>query len=105
MAAQETEGHFKDHPSPLDKYKIWNSNNIKKQYFKHVSVPSLDNGIAVIIICVHNQPLFPKYTKDAGHKAERELWGEESEEPWGCVKARADLVLLEVIVQLTVVVV
>lgn len=44
-------------------------------------------------------------TKDAGHKAERELRGEESEEPRRGVEARADLVLLEVIVQLAVVVV
>lgn len=44
-------------------------------------------------------------TEDAGHKAERELRGEESEKPRCRVEARTDLVLLEVIVQLAVVVV
>lgn len=44
------------------------------------------------------------YTKNARHKAEGELRGEEREEPRRCVEARADLVLLEVIVQVPVVV-
>lgn len=60
-------------------------------------------------MCVQTQgPLLKKkyiYTKDAGHKAEGELWGEESEEPRCCVEARGDLVLLKVVVQLVVVVV
>lgn len=46
-----------------------------------------------------------RYTKDAGHEAEGELRGEEREEPGRRVEARADLVLLEVVVQLAVVVV
>lgn len=45
------------------------------------------------------------YTEDAGHKVERELRGEEREEPGRRVEAGADLVLLEVVVQVTVVVV
>lgn len=45
------------------------------------------------------------YTKDAGHKAEGELRGKEREEPRRGVEARADLVLLKVVVQLTVIVV
>lgn len=110
MAAQQTEGHFKDHPGPLDKYKIWNKNNTgTENKTKHLNTfpSSLENSVVPIIICVceQTQPLFKKYTEDAGHEAERELWGEESEEPGRCVKARADLVLLEVIVQLAVVVV
>lgn len=44
-------------------------------------------------------------TKNTRHKAKWELRGEECEEPRCCVKAWADLVILEVIVQLTVVVV
>lgn len=43
-------------------------------------------------------------TKNPWHKAKWELWGEECEEPRCCVKAWADLVILQVIVQLTVVV-
>lgn len=46
-----------------------------------------------------------RYTEDAGHEAEGELRGEEREEPGRRVEARADLVLLEVVVQLAVVVV
>ena len=46
-----------------------------------------------------------KYTKDAGHEVEGELRGEEGEEPRRGVEARADLVLLQVIVQLAVIVV
>lgn len=44
-------------------------------------------------------------TENTWHKAEWELWGKEREEPRGCVKAWADLVILEVIVQLAVIVV
>lgn len=46
-----------------------------------------------------------KNTKDAGHKVEGELRGEEREEPRRRVEAGADLVLLKVVVQVTVVVV
>lgn len=45
-----------------------------------------------------------KYTKYTGNKAERELRGEESEEPRCGVQAGADLVLLQVSVQVTVIV-
>lgn len=59
-----------------------------------------------IYVCANTGAFIKKiYTKDAGHKAKRELWGEESEEPRCCVEAGTDLVLLEVIVQLAVVVV
>lgn len=44
-------------------------------------------------------------TEDAGHEAEGELRGEEREEPGRRVEAGADLVLLQVVVQLAVVVV
>lgn len=47
----------------------------------------------------------PEGTKDSGHEAKRELWGEQSEEPRRRVEARADIVLLEVTVQVSVVVV
>lgn len=45
------------------------------------------------------------FTKDAGHEAKGELWGEEGEEPRRGVEARPDLVLLQVIVKFPVVVV
>lgn len=44
-------------------------------------------------------------TEDAGHKVEGELRGEQREEPRRRVEAGADLVLLKVVVQVTVVVV
>lgn len=62
-------------------------------------------------MCVSKQTINLKrkkryvYTKDAGHKAEGELRGKEREEPRCGVEARADLVLLKVVVQLTVIVV
>lgn len=46
-----------------------------------------------------------KHTKYTGNKTKRELRGEESEEPGCGVQAGADLVLLQVSVQVTVIVV
>lgn len=43
-------------------------------------------------------------TEDTGHKAEGEVWCEQSKEPWGGVQAGADLLLLQVAVQIPVVV-
>lgn len=44
-------------------------------------------------------------TKDSGHKSQWELWGKHGEEPGGGIEAGADLVLLEVVVEVSVVVV
>ena len=44
-------------------------------------------------------------TEAAGHEAERELGGEQGEEPGGSVQRRGDFVALEVVVEVTVVVV
>lgn len=58
MAAQQTEGHFKDHPGPLDKNKIWNKkkhrHSKKKKNTNDLNTfPfSLENSIVLIIICV-----------------------------------------------------
>lgn len=47
----------------------------------------------------------PESTKDSRHEAKWELWGEQSQEPRRRVEAGADLVLLKVTVQVSVVVV
>lgn len=44
-------------------------------------------------------------TKDSGYESQRELWGKHGEEPGGGVEAGADLVLLQVIVEVSVVIV
>lgn len=45
------------------------------------------------------------FTKDSGHKAQWELRGEHGEKPGGGIEAGADLVLLQVIVEVSVVIV
>lgn len=45
-----------------------------------------------------------KLTKDSGYKAEWELRGEHGEKPGSCVEAGADLVLFQVVVEVSVVI-
>lgn len=44
-------------------------------------------------------------TEDSGYKSQRELGGEHGEKPGGGIEAGADLMLLEVIVEVSVVIV
>lgn len=45
-----------------------------------------------------------KLTKDSGHKAEGEVWGEGGEKPGGGIQAGPNLLLLQVAVEIPVVI-
>lgn len=107
VAAQQTQGHLKNHLGALDKKQVCRT---KCTYIQKMRRQKQGRELSRLIspqlcLVVNSTVHAAAPTKDAGDEAEGKLRGEEREEPRRSIQAGADLVLLQVRIQAAVVVV